>query len=113
MLPNGMTGVVTMKSPIKTMEGGLLRGRDKVKVRYITDKGGVNESWFQLRDLRSYELVPKKVPNVVQPPNEGDEPWKDHTPKEEIIPIDQSTLEVEEIKEIGIVDACRLIRKVI
>ena len=75
LLPNGFTGVVTEISPIKTMQGGLLRGRNKVKVAYTT-KTGQTEAWFQLRDLRAYKLVPVKVNTDIQPVPEGKESWK-------------------------------------
>ena len=75
LLPNGCTGVVTEISPIKTMQGGLLRGRDKVKVAYTTKRGNT-EAWFQLRDLRAYKLVPVKVNTDIQPVPEGKESWK-------------------------------------
>ena len=75
LLPNGCTGVVTEISPIKTMDGGLLRGRDKVKVAYTT-KTGNTEAWFQLRQLQTYTLVVKKVNTDIQPVPVGKESWK-------------------------------------
>ncbi len=77
LLPNDCVGTVTEISPMKTMKGGLMRGRDKVKVAYVTVKGGWTEAWFQLRQLRKYEIVIKKIPNDIQPVEQGEEPWKE------------------------------------
>lgn len=76
LLPNDIVGVVTSISPMKTMKGGLLRGRDKVKCAYSTPNGGMTEAWFQLSKLRKYEIVIKKIATDVQPVEKGKEPWK-------------------------------------
>jgi hypothetical protein len=76
LLPNDCVGVITEMSPLKTMQGGLVRGRDKVKCRYTTRNTGETEAWFAISSLRKYEIVIKKVPTEVQPPKEGEEPWK-------------------------------------
>lgn len=83
MLPNDCIGLVTEISPIQTMKGGLLRGRDKVKCSYTTRKGGWTEAWFQLRQLRKYEIVVKKIVTDVQPVPQGEESWK----SEELEPV--------------------------
>lgn len=113
LLPNGFVGLVTDISPISTVKGGLLRGRGKVKCSYNTGKGGQTEGWFQLGSLRKYEIVIKKIPNDVQPVEQGEEPWKakdtfngtkivDQTKVEEVIvPVVGAT---ENIIESGIND---------